>query len=74
MNAKGKYWKACNILREELKADAVFLIVVNGSKGSGASFECALNKMELAHTFPEVLRQAAKGFEKDLQENAQNQN
>jgi len=61
----GKYDDECTAVREQTRAAAVLLCIVNGIKGSGFSLQTLGNPagMELLADLPEVLRNLAKQIE-----------
>jgi hypothetical protein len=59
----GKYDDSCTSVRETLNADAVILIVLNGTHGNGFSVQAPL---ELARQLPEMLRHMADEIENSV--------
>lgn len=59
----GKYDDRCTKVREETKAEAVFLAVFGGDRGTGFSVQAPF---ELAIALPAILRDTADQIEKSL--------
>jgi hypothetical protein len=59
----GKYDELCTAAREEAKAVAVVLIVINGEHGNG--FSCQTHDLTLLAKIPDVLEQVAAGIRAD---------
>lgn len=57
----GKYDDACTVARESTAAEAVLLVVIDGSKGSGFSVQATDPK--LVATIPTMLRRLATEIE-----------
>ena len=56
----GRYDASCTKVREETRAEGVFLAVFDGEKGTGFSVQAPL---ELAVKLPEILRNTARQSE-----------
>jgi hypothetical protein len=59
----GKYDELCTAAREEAKAVAVVLIVINGEHGNG--FSCQTHDLTLLAKIPDVLESVAAGIRAD---------
>ena len=56
----GRYDASCTKVREETRAEGVFLAVFDGEKGTGFSVQAPF---ELAVKLPEILRNTARQIE-----------
>jgi hypothetical protein len=61
----GKYDDLCTRVREEAKADAAFVIVINGALGSGFSAQWASDPLLLAK-LPGLLEYIAQQIRDDI--------
>jgi hypothetical protein len=60
----GKYDASCTKVREETKAEGVFLAIFDGEKGTGFSVQAPF---ELAIKMPEILRKTARQIEESFE-------
>jgi hypothetical protein len=65
MIGPGKYDDIATSVRNASEAEAVFVIILNGNKGSGFSVQM-VNKPGLIEKLPEILRHIATTIEADL--------
>ena len=63
MIGPGKYDEECTALREKTGADAVLLLIFNGSKGNG--FACQSADADVFFSIPRLLRNMADFIEAD---------
>ena len=63
MFGPGKYDELCTAAREETKAVAVVLIVINGEHGNG--FSCQTHDLTLLAKIPDILESVAAGIRAD---------
>ena len=63
MFGPGKYDELCTAAREETKAVAVVLIVIDGEHGNG--FSCQTHDLTLLAKIPDVLERVAAGIRAD---------
>jgi len=54
----GKYDELCTLVREETRAEAALVIIINGKKGSG--FSCQSEHFDALLKLPELLEDIAK--------------
>lgn len=59
----GRYDDLCTMVREQAKADATVIIVLNGKRGSG--FSCQANLQAMAD-LPDILESMARQIRRDL--------
>jgi len=57
----GKYDSLCTFVREQAQAKGVFVIVVDGARGSG--FNAQVSDFQLQAALPSILRQTADDIE-----------
>jgi citrate lyase alpha subunit len=57
----GKYDKLCTHVREQAKADAAIVIVLNGNLGDGFSMQT--ERLEALVALPDILRDTARQIE-----------
>ncbi|MBK3333538.1 hypothetical protein [Burkholderia pseudomallei] len=68
LNGPGKYDEECARVMREFNADGVFLIVIEGDKGNGASFK--MHDAALMHVMPVMLEGIAKQMRRDAKHGA----
>jgi hypothetical protein len=68
MIGPGKYDRECTVLREDMNAQGVVVIVMGGDRGDGFSAQMS---MPLLMSLPEVLRRIADAIAQDAQGLAQ---
>jgi hypothetical protein len=62
----GKYDLECETLLRSTRADAIILLVVNGTAGNGISVSFNPNYEQSIAEVPSILRALANGLERDL--------
>lgn len=69
MIGPGKYDDLCTYVREQAKAEAAIVIILNGEKGNGFSCQIDAKHRELPVLLnvPEILRQTLAQMEADFQ-------
>jgi hypothetical protein len=63
MTGPGKYDRLCTAAREASGAQAIILIVLGGTHGSGFSCQCS---DQIGRELPAMLREVADSIERDL--------
>jgi len=63
-NGPGKYDNLATVAREMTQAEAIFLFIIGGSKGSG--FEVQTTDPTILPELPRMLREVADQLEKDI--------